>query len=95
MLKTSERHHSTVTRLVFETLTHNLDNPGNLGRVVPFDYLPGCCEYGSPRSAFSRRGLLTAVIMVTEVIGYFRLLMNTLALHSKAPRGVERHATPL
>jgi hypothetical protein len=84
------RHYSTVTRLVFETLTHNPDNRGNLGLVVPFDYLPDCCGYGSPRSAFSRRGLLPAVIVVTEVIGYFRLLMNTMPLHLKAPREVER-----
>jgi hypothetical protein len=63
------RHYSTVTRLQFETLTQNPDNRGNHGRVVPFDYLPGCCGYGSPRSAFSRRGIVPAVIVVTEGIG--------------------------
>ena len=88
------RHYSTVTRLVFETLTHNPDNRGNLGRVVPFNYLPGCCGYGSPRSAFSRRELLPAVIVVSEVIGYCSLLMNSrVSSPFKASRGVERHSS--
>jgi hypothetical protein len=56
---------------------------------VRFDYLPGCCGYGSPRSAFSRRRLLPAVIAVTEVVGYFRLLMNIWSSTRKR-RGVWR-----
>ncbi len=30
-------------KAVQTALTDNPDNSGNLGRVVPFDYLPGCC----------------------------------------------------
>jgi hypothetical protein len=33
------------------------------------------------------------VIVVSEVIGYHSLLMNSMTLHSREPRGVERHSS--
>ena len=76
-------------------LTGTFDNLGNRGRVVPFDCLPGCRGHSSVQPAFLRaEGSPSVVIVVSEVIGYCRLLMNPMALRSKAPRGVARYSPP-